>query len=971
MASRSKVTIALPSRLGVLVLPPGQILFPSLLLSIQLNRKDSINLVQSVLKSVEESKKAGNLSPDGAGMALVGVAPLNAAAADRARSLASTTKDDEKRKASELQVIRLPADDRTGNGQSTKRPTVQDIFDWGCLARIVRLERTSIGYIVVVEGLARIRLDRFTQVGSPYFEAFVSSFIEEPLDSSQDSIKLLDELKELAESLLSTFTSLRLALPPGIAKRIKSMVSSVDVDTAGLLADVLISTLSPLQSDKLDILSLVPTRDRLVKATTLLSRVNEETKATKSIGERVEGNLSRRQREFFLRSQMEAIAQELKDLDRAERNTTPRAPTTPTGNRGGFIVDGGEGEEDEEMKELENRLEKAGLPTDAHKLAQREFKRLKKIPQQSVEHGVIRNYLDWLADMPWSTSTPLTLDRDFLQTARKQLDEDHFGLDKVKRRLIEYLAVLRLRQEVSEANDQASSKKQQDLLLKDAGDKRVLADVLTGQDSMALSTTEMTEQNEDTPMEVESVKPKAVVRAPILLLVGPPGVGKTSIARSLATAMGRQFHRVSLGGCSHESDIRGHRRTYVAAMPGLICTALRKLGVNNPIMLLDEIDKLGAGGFNGNPEAALLEVLDPEQNSAFQDHYIGTPFDLSKVLFVATANSLETISAPLRDRMEIIEIPGYVYDEKIAIAKKYLLPEQMEHNALATGQIQISDDVLATVITSYTREAGVRTLEREIGAICRAKAVQYAEIRDSADPSAYDANVLEADLETILGLPKFDPEITDFDARPGVATGLAYQGSGNGGILHIESTAMPGKGGSIKLTGSLGDVISESAQLALSWIKTHAWELGLVSERGDEVLDKTNIHLHLPSGSIKKDGPSAGIGMVVSLVSLLKDVAVDPKLAMTGEITLRGLVTPVGGIREKVLGAHRAGITKILLPTRNRKDVEADVPQRVKDDIEFVYIATIQEGLMAAFEGELWTHDGHAKRNRFIEGPRL
>ena len=467
------------------------------------------------------------------------------------------------------------------------------------------------------------------------------------------------------------------------------------------------------------------------------------------------------------------------------------------------------------------------------------------------------------------------------------------------------------------------------------------------------ATDSAAEQAKDQGEEPLQIGPISVqYKGPILLLVGPPGTGKTSIARSLAAALQRPFTRLSLGGVRDEAEIRGHRRTYVGALPGSIVTALRRAKVSDCVMLLDEVDKLSSGnGVHGDPTAALLEVLDPEQNHTFKDHYINVPIDLSRVLFIATANTLDTISDPLLDRTDVVSVPGYTHDEKVAIARRHILPKQIKAQGLQPNQVEIGDDVLLKIATSYTREAGVRSMERRIGDVVRAKAVEYAEHRSLGGVSSskpYDPVVRLSDLERILGIETYEPEVADAEGVPGVATGLAYQGSGNGGILHIESAFMPPGTSQLRLTGSLGDVIRESAELAFSWVKAHAFALGITETRASE-FPKNDVHLHIPSGATPKDGPSAGIAMTCALVSLYLRVPLDPHLAMTGEITLRGHVTPVGGIKEKVLGAHRAGIRKVILPARNRKDFEQDLPKAVREDLDVRFVTTIQEALVAVF----------------------
>ncbi|MCO5598163.1 hypothetical protein L7F22_052255 [Adiantum nelumboides] len=666
-------------------------------------------------------------------------------------------------------------------------------------------------------------------------------------------------------------------------------------------------------------------------------------------------------------------------------------------------------EEQDEVAELSRKLQAAQLSDEARKVCDRELKRLQRIPPQSVERGVVITYLETMAELPWD-NTSADLDELAAETravatttkdtavvenddeegivgrARRILDEDHYGLDKIKKRLVEYLAVLELKTEQAkerleekerQANEaagqakrsaasanqrnkvEAAKKQQQQQQQIDLEGDSASEDSQIGHLEERGQDEESDNNKRKEAEERRKGKKRAAVadKGPILLLVGPPGTGKTSIARSLASALRRPFTRLSLGGVRDESEIRGHRRTYVGAMPGSIASSLRKVGVSDPVMLLDEVDKLGSGnGLHGDPMAAMLEVLDPEQNFQFMDHYVNCPIDLSRVLFIATANTLETISPPLLDRTEVIHVSGYTHDEKVAIAKQYLLPKQAKAQGLRPGvDIKVDDDVLLKIAMSYTREAGVRSLEREIGAVARGKAVQFSEARKgqlkdkkTGNKIDYDPNVRLEHLEDLLGVETFDPEVAEREARPGVATGLAYQGSGSGGILHIESLLLPPGNSSLKLTGKLGDVIRESAELSLSWVKAHSFQLGIVSERSSE-FPKHDIHLHLPGGAIPKDGPSAGMAMTLALVSLFTRIPIDTKLAMTGEMTLRGQVTPVGGIKEKCLGAHRAGIRRLILPLRNRKDVEADLPKQIRDELNISYVRTIWQAIEIAF----------------------
>jgi ATP-dependent Lon protease len=594
--------------------------------------------------------------------------------------------------------------------------------------------------------------------------------------------------------------------------------------------------------EKQRVLESLKVRERLDLVIEFLTHRVEVLKLSKEIGEQTQGKIDERQREYILREQLKTIKKEL-----------------------------GEDETEDELDELRKAIKDAEMPEEVALAAAKELRRLENMPEASTEHSMVRTYLDWLVALPWSKLDEENID---IAKAREILDADHYGLDKVKRRILEYLAVRKL---------------------------------------------------------------NAKGRSPILCFVGPPGVGKTSLGQSIARALGLKFVRSSLGGVHDESEIRGHRRTYIGSLPGNIMQSLRKAGTRNPVFMLDEMDKLGVG-FHGDPSAALLEVLDPEQNSTFRDHYLDVPFDLSKVLFVGTANMLENIPGPLRDRMEIIELPGYTQEEKLAIATRYLVQRQLDANGLKTEQVSVTEGAIAAVIDGYTREAGVRNLERHIGALLRHAAMKIAE--GTAENVVIDTD----DVATILGARRFENEVALRTSVPGVATGLAWTPVG-GDILFIEASLVPGGKGQLILTGQLGDVMKESAQAAVSLAKMRMDKLGVEPS----VLEKNDLHIHFPAGAIPKDGPSAGVATFLAVASLLSGRTVRADIAMTGEISLRGLVLPIGGVKEKTLAALRAGIHTVMLPARNRKDLE-EVPEHARKQLKFVWLDDVDDALAAALE---------------------
>ncbi|KAF7947710.1 hypothetical protein EAE96_008790 [Botrytis aclada] len=798
------------------------------------------------------------------------------------------------------------------------RATKDDLFGYGVAAKISGVEGTtgrSGEFALLVEGVARIKVDRITQE-KPYLEGEVTYLYDEDVPTEDVAVQeLFAHLKHLSRELL---TLLRLSsllprtsggLSPVLARRLEVYIVKKDISEAGILADFMANVVEASLEEKLLVLAALSTKDRLERAILLLERqvstIKNNVKITTVTTSNIPANIDIEQFNKV-------------NGHRMRRPAMSGAPLPPNMSGNGGSQD--DDQETDEMEELKKKIDSAKMTPEAAKVADRELKRLKKMAPAQAEYQVCRNYLENLIEIPWSEMTEDKLGVDTLSRARKQLNDDHYGLEKVKKRLLEYLAVLKLKQSI---NDDVNTQ---------------LAKV----------------DEENSTAKVEILKSRRTIdKSPILLLVGPPGVGKTSLAKSIATALGRKFHRISLGGVRDEAEIRGHRRTYVAAMPGLIVNGLKKVGVANPVFLLDEIDKVGTSNFHGDPSAAMLEVLDPEQNHTFTDHYVNIPIDLSKVLFIATANSLDTIPPPLLDRMETISLSGYTTLEKRHIASQHLIPKQIRTNGLGDGQVEFTEEVVSKIIESYTRESGVRNLEREIGSVCRAKAVEYAEAKDSGHTENYKPKLTVDDIEEILGIEKFDEEIAEKTSRPGIVTGLvAYSSGGNGSILFIEVADMPGSG-SVQLTGKLGDVLKESVEVALSWVKAHAYELGLTHDPSENIMKNRSIHVHCPSGAIPKDGPSAGMAHTIALISLFSGKAVPPTMAMTGEISLRGRVTAVGGIKEKLIGALRAGVKTVLLPAHNRKDIK-DVPQEVKDGLEIIHVRHIWEAMRYVWPEAHW-----------------
>jgi ATP-dependent Lon protease len=715
---------------------------------------------------------------------------------------------------------------------STDDPEADDLYPVGCAARVLKaLKHSSGNYSLILQGLTRIRLETITQTG-PYLRAKIKR-IESVATEDVEAEALAMSLRDIAKQVIQ--------LMPELPREAGSLIDSIQAP--GALADLVAANLDAPVDEKAQLIETVDVKERIRKVLRLLTRQLEILKMRERINSQIKEEMGKNQREYVLRQQLKAIKEELGEDD---------------GDQG-------------DLDGLEERIAKAELPPEADQVAKKQLKRLRTMQVGSAEYTVVRTYLDWILDVPWSNSTEDNLD---ILEVRRVLDEDHYGLEKVKKRIVEYLAVRKLKK-----------------------DKK----------------------------------------GPILCLLGPPGVGKTSLGKSIARSLGRKFVRVSLGGVHDEAAIRGHRRTYVGALPGQIIQGMKKSGTVNPVFMMDEVDKIGHD-FRGDPSAALLEVLDPEQNNTFADHYLEIPYDLSKVMFVATANIADPIPPPLRDRMEILELPGYTRKEKLAIAKQHLIPKQLEEHGITTQLLEITDEAIEEIIEHYTREAGVRSLERQIASVIRGVAVKVAE-----GNSEKRTIKTEEQLREFLGPVKYTSEVAERTEETGVATGLAWTSAG-GEILFIEATRMFGTG-KLQLTGQLGDVMKESAHAALSYVRSNAEKFGV----SRDFLEKSDVHIHIPAGGMPKDGPSAGITMFTALVSLLTGIRVRHDVAMTGEISLRGRVLPIGGLKEKTLAAHRAGIKRVIVPDRNKADLE-EVPQEIRDELEFVFVSKLDEVLAAALE---------------------
>ncbi len=730
-----------------------------------------------------------------------------------------------------------------------------DTFRIGTMARIARMLRTPDGTIqIIVQGIERIRILEYAQE-----EPYLKAHIEAAPETVEDDVEL-EALKRNAVQLFQRLVSLVQYLPNELA------LAALNIDDPRQVVYLIANSVQMDLDLHQSLLEMDSVLEKLRTLTQFLTKELEVLELGKKIQSQAQEEMGKAQREYFLREQLKAIQKEL----------------------------GEESEEAATINQLREQIEQAGMPEEAHKEALRELSRLEKLPAASPEYSVIRTYLDILVSLPWNKSTGQKID---VARAREVLDEDHYDLEKIKDRILEYLAVRRLKE---------------DRLGSEAG-------VETVKDGK------------------EEKVPTWVGREPILCFVGPPGVGKTSLGQSIARSLGREFARMSLGGIHDESEIRGHRRTYIGALPGRIIQTLRRAGANDPVMMLDEVDKVGAD-WRGDPSSALLEVLDPEQNYNFRDNYLDLPFDLSRVMFIATANSLEPIPPPLRDRMEILELSGYTEQEKLHIARRYLLPKQIKANGLKEGEISVDDSALRRIINEYTREAGVRNLEREIATVCRKIA------RRIAEGQAGPFEVTAAQLPELLGRPRFLEEVVERIDRPGVVTGLAWTPVG-GDILFIEAAMTPSKENRLILTGQLGDVMRESAQAALSYVRSNAVALGI----DPNVFQDKDVHIHIPAGATPKDGPSAGVTMTTALASLASGRKARSDVAMTGEISLRGKVLPIGGLKEKVLAAHRAGIKTVIMPKRNEYDLE-DLPKELREQMRFVPVSDVSEVLAEALE---------------------
>ena len=717
---------------------------------------------------------------------------------------------------------------------NVETPTPEDLFTIGTVALVMRMLKLPDGRVkILVQGLSKARALKYEQT-----EPFFTASIEKIVDKKSGALSIEDEAQvRNIKGQLEKVVALGKSILPDIMGVVEN------IEEPGRLADLVASNIGLKTEQSQEILEIIDPIQRLKRIGEILTREIELLTVQQKIQSEARGEIDKTQREYFLREQLKAIQKELGDID----------------------------ERAEEIREFRKKIEDAKMPEKVLREAEKQLKRLEKMHPDSAEAATVRTYLDWMVELPWAKSTTDNLD---IKAAEKVLNEDHYDLEKVKERILEYLSVRKL---------------------------------------------------------------KAKMKGPIICFIGPPGVGKTSLGKSIARALGREFVRMSLGGVRDEAEIRGHRRTYVGALPGRIIQGIKTGGTNNPVFMLDEIDKIGMD-FRGDPSSALLEVLDPEQNNTFADHYLSVPFDLSRVMFITTGNLVDTIPGPLRDRMEIIYLSGYTTEEKLGIAKNYLIPKQLDEHGISTKILKLTDSGLFNLISQYTREAGVRNLEREIANLCRKVAKKIAE--GNKDKTFV---ITAKNIHRYLGVPKFLPEEEIEKDEVGVSTGLAWTESG-GDIIYVEATTMKGKG-HLTMTGQLGDVMKESAQAALSYVRSKAGMLGI----NDDIFSKIDLHIHVPAGAIPKDGPSAGITMATAIASALTGKPVNKNVAMTGEVTLRGRVLPIGGLKEKTLAAKRMGIKKVIVPERNKKDLE-DIPKYIKKDMDFVFAETMDDVLKVALK---------------------
>ena len=723
---------------------------------------------------------------------------------------------------------------RDGNVES---PIDKDLYMTGTLATVMKIfDMPDNSKSAIVKGIRRVKLNTITS-DSPYFKSTIEELME--------IVYPFQELDELCSSLKKLFSNL-IEIAPYLSEEQTNIL--INIKDPSQISDKAVSVINIPTKEKQEILEKLDIKDKIKQTIKIINREIQRLELGDKIQADVQGEISKSQKEYYLREQLRAIKKELGDEDSSL-----------------------------ELDELKEKIDKIKMSEEATKVANKELKRLQKIPTHSPEYTVTRTYLDWLIELPWENESQ---DNEDIKNASKVLDDGHYGLDKVKERIVEHLAVRNLKRSRSKKGE--------------------------------------------------------VIKSPILCFAGPPGTGKTSIGKDIANSMGREFVRISLGGVRDEAEIRGHRRTYIGALPGRIITSLKKAGTKNPIFILDEIDKLGTD-FRGDPSSALLEVLDPEQNFSFNDHYLEVDFDLSNIMFITTANRVDQIPGPLLDRMEVLDFSGYIHDEKIQIAKKHLLPKMIKEHGLKKKEITINQEALSVLIESYTREAGVRNLERQIANVCR-------KVAKNISVGTYKTIKVDGkEVGNLLGPEIFFSDVAERCTKPGVVIGLAWTAFG-GDILFIEASKMPGKGG-LKLTGKLGDVMKESAQAAYSYVRTNAKKFNI----SEDFYKKYDIHIHVPAGAIPKDGPSAGVAMITSIVSLLTDKPIKNKLGMTGEISLRGNVLPIGGLKEKSTAAHRSGLKHIIVPFLNKKDLE-DIPDKVKKDLKISFVKEVEDVIKLALD---------------------